>query len=127
VARTASDRETGAALEFVLILNLALVISPLSWTHYYLLLLLPAAVVLAGRVPAANDVATQFLIYGGLVLSAMPVVMPNLAELPFGALLARTVVSVWLLGGLLMLTGLMRAAWHHAPARSSIKATSLLR
>jgi Glycosyltransferase family 87 len=126
-ARTASDRETGAALEFVLILNLALVISPLSWTHYYLLLLLPAAVVLAGRVPAASDVATQFLIYGGLVLSAMPVVMPNLAELPFRALLARTVVSVWLLGGLLMLAGLMRAAWHHAPARSSIKATSLLR
>ena len=100
-----------AALEFVLVLNVALVTSPLSWTHYYLLLLLPAALLLAGGLPMAGDVATRRLMFGGLLFASTPVVAPNLDGTWFGPLVARTAVSVWLFGGLLMLAGLMRASW----------------
>jgi hypothetical protein len=43
----ATDMSALAALEFVLVLNLALVASPLSWVHYYLLLLVPVALLAA--------------------------------------------------------------------------------
>jgi hypothetical protein len=107
-----TDMSTVAALEFVLVLNLALVTSPLSWVHYYLLLLVPAALLVGGRLPADSDPpATRWLVYGGLMLASMPVAIPDLDEIPLGPLVARSAVSVWLLGGLLMLGGLMRAAW----------------
>jgi hypothetical protein len=107
-----TDRGRLAALEFVLVLNLALVTSPLAWVHYYLLLLMPAALLMGGRLPADGDPpATRWLIYGGLMLASMPVANPDLDAIPLGPLVARTAVSVWLIGGLLMLGGLMRAAW----------------
>ena len=98
------------ALEFVLVLNLALLVSPLSWVHYYLLLLMPAALAVAGRLHG-GDVSTRWLVYGGLVLASMPVAIPELDEGALGPLAARSLASVWLFGGCLMLGGLMRAAW----------------
>jgi hypothetical protein len=59
----------------------------------------------------AHDAATRRLMFIGLLLASMPVVAPNLAGTWFGPLVARTAVSVWLFGGLLMLAGLMRASW----------------
>jgi hypothetical protein len=70
----AATDTSAAALEFVLVLNLALVASPLSWVHYYLLLL----------VPAAGDRSARWLIYGGLMLASMPVAIPDLGERPLG-------------------------------------------
>jgi len=94
------------------VLNLALVMSPLSWVHYYLLLLVPAALLMGGRLPAdGKPPAPRWLVYGGLMLASMPIAIPDLDETPLGPLVARTAVSVWLFGGLLMLGGLMRAAW----------------
>lgn len=100
-----------AALEFVLVLNLALVASPLSWVHYYLLLLVPAGLLMGGRLLTNDDRSARWLIYGGLMLASMPVAIPDLGEGPLGSLAARSAVSVWLFGGLSMLGGLMRAAW----------------
>jgi hypothetical protein len=97
----AEDANAQALVEFVLVLNLALVASPLSWTHYYLLLLLPAALLLAGRLPTAGGPATYRLMYAGLLLASMPVVAPGLGDGSLGPVFARTAVSVWLLGGLL--------------------------
>jgi hypothetical protein len=100
------------AFEFALVLNLALVVSPLSWVHYYLLLLVPSALQIGGRLfDEAHQSATHWLIYGGLMLASMPIAIPDLDETPLGPLAARTAVSVWLFGALLMLSGLMRAAW----------------
>jgi alpha-1,2-mannosyltransferase len=107
----AQDANAQALVEFVLVLNLALVTSPLSWTHYYLLLLLPAALLLAGRLPTADGPATYRLMYVGLLLASLPVMAPGLGDRSLGPVFARTAVSVWLLGGLLMLAGLTRAAW----------------
>jgi hypothetical protein len=47
----------------------------------------------------------------GGMLASMPVAIPDFDEIPLGPLVARTAVSVWHFGGLLMLGGLMRAAW----------------
>jgi alpha-1,2-mannosyltransferase len=109
--RTARDRQINAALEFVLVLTLALVTSPLSWTHYYAALLLPAALLLAGWIPGLCDPKVRRLMYVGLFLAAMPVTMPDLNVGWFGPVLVRTVISIWLLGGLLTLAGLMLVSW----------------
>jgi len=116
--RMTRDQQANAALEFVLVLNLALVTSPLSWTHYYALLLLPAALLVAGRIPGVCDLMARRLMYGGLFLAAMPVAMPSLDADSIGPVLARSVISVWLVGGLLVLAGLMRVSWQHGSTRS---------
>ena len=106
------DRSALAALEFVLVLSLALVVSPLSWVHYYLLLLLPAALALGGRLSVkGNEPSVPWLIYGGVMLASIPVAIPDVEDSALGSILARTAVSVWLFGGLLMIGGLVRAAW----------------
>jgi hypothetical protein len=88
------------------------VVSPLSWVHYYLFLLLPAALGLGGRLSASSDEpAMRWLIYGGLTLASIPVAIPDLEDSALGPIVARTAVSVWLFGGLLVIGGLMRAAW----------------
>jgi hypothetical protein len=112
------DRQANAAVEFVLVLNLALVTSPLSWTHYFALLLLPAALWVAGWIPAVCDSMARRLMYGGLFLAAMPVTMPSLDAGSIGPVLARTVISVWLVGGLLVLAGLMRVSWRQGSTQS---------
>jgi alpha-1,2-mannosyltransferase len=117
-AAAAPSRRPGAQprdlLEFAIVLVLALVISPVSWTHYYLLLLLPWALYLGGRLPLPDDGATRALMWSGYLLAALPVVTLPLDEDWLGELAARTLVSAWLFGGLLMLTALVRGAWHAA-------------
>src|SRR5262245_38956815 len=98
------DRTAFTGLEFVLVLSLALVVSPLCWVHYYLLLLLPAALALGGRLSVrGNEQAVRWLIYGGLALASVPVAIPDLEDSALGPTVARTAGSVWLFGGLLML------------------------
>src|SRR5215813_1380076 len=98
-------------LEFALILNLALVTSPVSWTHYYLLLLLPWSLYLGQLLPLPDDAATRWLMWGSLVLTSLPVLMPALCPSFTAEAVARTIVSMWLYGGLLMLAALLRGAW----------------
>ncbi len=115
-------------LEFALILNLALVSSPVSWTHYYLLLLLPWALYLGGLLPLPDDATTRWLMWGSLAFTTLPVLMPTLHPSFTAEVVARTIVSMWLYGGLLMLTALARGAWratpHNAPAATPANATA---
>lgn len=103
------------AREFSLVLVLAVTTSPLSWSHYYLLLLLPWALYLAGRLGLAESAATRAMMAGGIVLSALPVVALPLEPGLAGDILARTAVSAWLAGGLLMLAALICGAYKAAP------------
>ncbi len=48
--RAGSDRAAAEKLDFCLVLCLSLVVSPVCWTHYYLLLLLPGALLLGPTV-----------------------------------------------------------------------------
>jgi len=118
-------------LEFGLVLNLALVLSPVSWTHYYLLLLLPWSLYFGGLLNLPDDAITRGLMWGSLVLISLPVLMPTLHPGWAAELIARTVVSMWLYGGLLLLVALFRGAWrlkgaesHDEPAATPMSAVA---
>jgi len=116
--RAAPPREEGAPsprdlLEFVLVVNLALITSPISWTHYYVWLLVPWALYLGGELPLPDDAITRWLMRIGFVLVSVPIVMWSPLERSwYAAILSRTVVSVCLFGGLLMFTALARGLWY---------------
>jgi Glycosyltransferase family 87 len=98
-------------LEFVLVINLAILTSPISWTHYYLWLLLPWGLYLGGQLPLPADRTTRWLMWSSLLLTSLPVIMPDFSPGWLGELLARTLISAWFFGGLLMLAALMRGMW----------------
>ncbi len=95
-------------LEFSLVLTLALVVSPISWTHYYLLLLVPWGLYLGGRLPLADDPVARRLVWTSIGLASLPVVMLPLQPDVLGEAAARTVVSAWFFGGMAMLGALLR-------------------
>jgi hypothetical protein len=100
--------------EYALVLTLAFVTSPVSWTHYYLLMLLPWSLYQGGLLPLPDDRITRSLMWGGLALTSLPVIMPELTPGWSAEFIARTIVSMWLYGGLLMLAALVRGAWRMA-------------
>ncbi|MGB0086105.1 MAG: glycosyltransferase family 87 protein [Rhodomicrobiaceae bacterium] len=104
-------------LQFSIIIILSLIASPLTWTHYYAFLLVPLALYLGGRLPLPGDATTRWLFWTGYALASLPVIMPKMsvdAEPPFSwqaELAARTIVSAWLFGALIMLACFARGAW----------------
>jgi hypothetical protein len=111
-----SDLSARDTLEFVLVINLALVTSPISWTHYYLLLLIPWGLYLGGRLCLPEDRTTRWLMWGSLALTSLPVVIPQHSPSLLNEVLARTIVSAWFFGGLLMFAALMRGLWKLTPS-----------
>lgn len=121
VARRASRSEATALspgskrvremLEYSLVLNLALVISPISWSHYYLLLLLPWGLYLGGQLPLDADTPARRLTWTGIVLASLPVVVLPLQPDVLGETAARTLVSAHFLGGMAMLAALLRCLY----------------
>jgi hypothetical protein len=115
--REAMPRVAGALsvrdlLEFVLVLTLALLTSPLAWTHYYLLLLLAWGLYLGGRLPLTDDATTRWLVRGSIVLTSLPVIIVPVEEPSWwSSLAARTIVSAWFFGGLLLLSAVVRGIW----------------
>jgi len=100
-------------LEFVLVVNLALITSPISWAHYYMWLLVPWALYLGGELPLPDDAVTRGLMRVGFVLISVPIVMWSPLERSwYAAILSRTVVSVWLFGGFLIFAALARGLWY---------------
>lgn len=105
-------------LEFSIVLLIALVSTPVSWTHYYLLLLLPCGLYLSGRLALPDDGVTRRLFWASWLLSALPVVSPPAEPEWLAEILSRTVVSAWLFGGFLMLAALARGAFAAVAAPS---------
>ena len=58
-----------------------------------------------------NDATTRRLMWTSLAFTTLPVLMPTLHPSFTAEVVARTVVSMWLYGGLLMLIALVRGAW----------------
>src|SRR5262249_7048294 len=84
-------------LEFALVLDLALITSPLSWTHYYVWLLVPLGLYLGGRLPLPDDATTRRLVGAGWFLLSLPIIVMSPMEPSwYASILARTTVSVWL-------------------------------
>jgi hypothetical protein len=97
-------------LEFCLMLVFCVTMSTVSWTHYYLLFLLPWSLYLAGRLPLCDDRLTHILIWGSIIICSLPFHYPRPESGWFAAISSRSFQSVWLFGGLLLLWALLRSA-----------------
>jgi hypothetical protein len=115
-------------LEFSLMINLALITSPISWTHYYLWLLIPWALYLGGELPVLDDAATRVLMRAGIVMVSFPVIVWSPMEPSwYAAILSRTVVSVWLIGGCLSFAVLARGLWQAQAVAASTDVSKVAR
>jgi len=115
-------------LELSLMINLALLTSPISWTHYYLWLLLPWALYLGGDLPLRDDATTRFLMRASVTLVSLPVIIWSPMEPSwYAAILSRTLVSVWLIGGCLSFVALARGLWQFEAAPAGDKVSTALR
>jgi hypothetical protein len=108
IRRPASDGRD--RLEFVLIVMIAIVLSPISWSHYYMFFLLPFGLYLSGSLALADDRATRWLMWGGFALTALPVVLLPVDSDELLEVWARSGVSAHLVGGMVMLVAMFRAA-----------------
>ena len=88
-------------LELHCVLVLMLLVSPLTWTHYYAFVVPVLAVSVAGRAPTRG--ARRMIVMLAAVLVSLPVVLPLLsARLP-AALVERVLISHYTWGGILLL------------------------
>ena len=97
-------------LEFSIILTLCIITSTVSWTHYYLLLLLPYALYFTGNLPLKEDRLTRSLIWTSLIFCSLPVHEHVFASAGLEVVFFKTFQSIWLFGGLLLFWALMRGA-----------------
>lgn len=110
----AADRRL--VLDFQIIVALSVLTSPLSWSHYYALLLLPLGFFLSPAGPIADDRAARRWASASILLM-MPIVF--LLTFPWdwaNILYAKLLVSQVLAGGLILLGLLIRARWREASA-----------
>ncbi|MDP3850220.1 MAG: glycosyltransferase family 87 protein [Luteolibacter sp.] len=99
-------------LEISVIILLAMVTSTVSWTHYYLWMLLPAAYLIGASPPA--PLAMKWLrVYGwvAVIASLPPVMIVRFGGRIPARLHASLAVSHYLLAGLLLLAVLLAAVW----------------
>ncbi len=105
VGRSAQRRQgptgTQRDLEFLLVICLAVVSSPLSWSHYYAWLLLPAAFFLGSRSPFAAGPAARWVGWVAIVLATLLVRPLQFSDPTLVAAYSAFGVSNLLFGGLI--------------------------
>jgi hypothetical protein len=104
-------------LEYMLVICLAIVSSPLSWTHYYCWLLLPTAFLLGGKLPTQMAPWTRWTGIIAVVLVMPVVVLPEFANPIVEQLYGRLFVSHYFLGGLLWFAVLARCCFLQSERR----------
>lgn len=95
-------------IEFSMVLMLAFLTTGLAWTHYYLLLLMPVAFMLAEPSQWPVDKTTKVLMWAAVFLSAPPVKVLSFQVHALQELYERVGVSHVLAGGFLMFVALLR-------------------
>ena len=113
-------RTRGARIrEYSMVLCVMLLVSPVSWTHYYCLLLLPLAAYSAENAAVPSSRGWRLSMAGAALAVSLPVMLwvpPGLA----GALVARVFLSHYVLGGGLLLSILAAASvWVREPAATA--------
>ena len=106
-----SPSRTAADLEFQLVLLLALVTTPLAWTHYYAWLILPMAFFLSADSPIGASPVARRVAWGAIFLVTPIATLMPFSNAPLGTLYSKLVVSHVLVGGLIwfLLLALARA------------------
>jgi hypothetical protein len=107
--RPAWDQAGAERLEFGAVLCLALLASPVSWTHYYLLLLVPGALALGGRGSGAMGTSLT-----GVVVAALLLTSPSVVALTSEGGLVRLLASHCWAGGVVLMGALSAARWRAA-------------
>jgi len=95
-------------LTFSIALAVAIMASPLAWSHYYSMLLPTIALYFMGDLALAKDRFTTRAMIVVAALCSLPVMD---LKWFFGPVTSRTVVSSLLAGGCLLLVVLVRTAW----------------
>ncbi len=108
-------------LEFSIFLCLALVTSPISWTHYYLLLLLPVSLYLGNRLAVPQGRRWVSLVVLSILLISPPVTLIESQNL-----LVRLLISHYFFGGILLLGVLLAARWCNTAQLSENKKPGFL-
>jgi len=106
-------------LEFSIVLCLALVISPISWAHYYLFLLLPFALYLGNRIGVPEGWLWSSLVGTSILLTSLPVIVLSPTNSVLRFLYSKWLISNYFFGGVLLLGVLLAARWYTAK-RSSL-------
>ncbi len=107
------------SLELAVALCLALVISPISWSHYYLLLLLPMALALAGWLGIPDGRRWWVVAALGVLLISPPVIPVQTGHPILRPLMAKVLISHIWFGGVVLLGVFLAARWHGARYSSS--------
>lgn len=105
-----SDNVAADIFDFSLLTTFCIVTSPVSWTHYYLLLLLPWSFHITGRLPLDDRPLTSRMVWASMVFGSLPVINPVSLPPLLEAIAVRTVASIWFLGGMLFLFSLCRSS-----------------
>jgi hypothetical protein len=101
-------------LEVSIILCLALVISPLVWTHYYLFLLLPLSLYIGNYLSIPTERIWLNLVVASILLISLPTIIDEPANLILRFLYVRLLISHYFFGGILLLGVFLTARWHQA-------------
>jgi alpha-1,2-mannosyltransferase len=107
--------QTLAEIEFFIVLALAIVASPLSWSHYYVWLLIPTAFWVGHTDHFPDNALTRWIAWAAILLVTLPIFHMRISNVALADLFARSLVSYLFAGGVLMLAVLVRSRWKAAP------------
>ena len=96
-------------LELSIAICLALAIMPISWTHYYLYLLLPFSLYIGNQLVIPPGKFWQILMLISAILVSLPVILIKANNPLSEFLISKLLISHYLLGGVLLLMILLRA------------------
>lgn len=111
------DDAVDVRLEFCAALIFAIVITPISWSHYYVLLLIPTALAATGAIVLPVGRAWRGALLTCMVLLSLPVITLNPERALIGEINSRVITSHFVIGGLALLGLLLAARWRLAGAR----------
>jgi len=104
-------------LEFSIVLCLCLLTSPISWTHYYLLLLIPLSLLWSGKLVIFRNAPSWVLILLSTLMVSLPVI-PGAAFFrnpnPVLSIFARLFISHYFFGGVVLLVFCLAARYKSA-------------
>ncbi|WP_295615440.1 glycosyltransferase family 87 protein [Chamaesiphon sp. GL140_3_metabinner_50] len=111
-------------LEFSIVLCLALVISPIAWTHYYLLLLLPYSLYIADKLAVPQGWRWATSIWLSAFLISLPVIFES-QDAVVQFLFFKVLISHYFFGGIILLGVLLAARLqnnnHPQPSNSKLE------
>jgi alpha-1,2-mannosyltransferase len=119
-SRGTGGKDTQTLLDFQIVLGLSVLTSPLSWSHYFVWLLMPIGILLGPVKSLAGNAPARGLVWVAILLM-MPIVF--MLQFPWAwmnLLYAKLLVSHLLAGGLIILALLIWARWQESSAAEPI-------